>query len=142
MLAHETVKAFGAEQKVALAHQPEEDEWCDRKHIPATQISPNFRKLFDAFNRRNSRIIRSVHGADARAHHHVGGHAMRNERVQHSDLDRPEAASTRKNERCLQPASTTPFRECFDHPSGPSAFRLAATSIRRDRFSSPANRAR
>ena len=119
MHVHETVEALGAEQKIALAREPEENEWRDRKHISPAQISPNFHELFDTFNRGYPSVVRGVYGADTRAHHHVGGHAVRHERLQHADLDRPEAASARKNERCLQPASTTPFRERFDHPSGP-----------------------
>ena len=111
MHVHETVEALGAKQKIALAHEPKEDEWRDRKHISPAQISPNFRKLFDTFNCGYPSVVRCVNGADARTHHHVGGHAVRHERLQHADLDRPEAASPRKNKRCLQPASTTPFRE-------------------------------
>src|SRR6185503_9143503 len=88
-------------EKIAPPREAEQRPPCDREDVLTAQRAPDRLELADALKCRGSRVIRAVERTHAGAQHHGGRNPMRDERMQHADLDGAKAAAARENESCL-----------------------------------------
>ena len=80
-------------EEIPAPQEAEHRSHRQRENILAPQAAPDRLQLQDTLERRIAGIIGAVDGADAGADHHVGGNAVRGERMHHADLDGAEAAA-------------------------------------------------
>src|SRR5689334_18535547 len=84
---------------VALPEQAQQAAYRrERKDVPSIQAFPDVLKASDAVTIRLRRKMRSVDCSDGRADHEIRNQPMPHKRLEHADLNRPQAAAACEHE--------------------------------------------
>ena len=98
MVVDQLADAVMGNQEIAPPQEAEQRTRAHRKDVLPRQPAPDLGQPLHAVERGIAGIEGAVQRADAGADHHVGGHAVRDQRLQHADLDRAKAAAAREHE--------------------------------------------